>query len=528
MLNRHFVVLCSYFLVGNTFVLLTDASLGPLVTTKQGAVRGESVEVLGQQVDVFLGLPFAKPPVGDLRFKSPVTQIDSWQGERNGTFFRPSCVQNMAAQNIPGDSSEDCLYLNVYAPANVTSKPIPVLVWIYGGGLSSGSATIYDGTTLSAQGQIIVVTINYRLGAFGFLASDSSDVTGNAGMEDQQAALVWVKENVASFGGDPSMVTICGESSGGGAVSLHMLAPTSWNLFRRGISESGTMTGPATIRYSYGVDASIALSMQLGCENTTTKTWASILSCMRGKSSQDILAAQSAVYAAYQAQNLGMPFYVVAPSSFLPGDPLDLLSQGRFKKTDYLNGVNRNEYTLFMMPFAGKYFQVDTSGNAAMTMPVFNNLATLLLTSRTGIIASVPGPANTGMIQTAMYKYTDWRNASSGSQRLRQLIDLASDLFFNCPVPLLAKTWTSSANHAQGSKLFVYTFSKVSGIYPAWAGVPHGSEMIYLFGQPLVSSTATKEPDATGKPTGTVTFTDEDRNVSKQMIAMWSNFVKTG
>ena len=501
---------------------------GPLVTIRQGAVRGKSMEVLGEELDIFRGLPFAKPPLGDLRFKAPETKVDSWQGERDGTNFRPSCIQDMTDQHVPGQSSEDCLYLNVYTPTNATSKSLPVLFWIYGGSFRSGSATIYDGSALAVRGQVVVVTINYRLGAFGFLATGSSDVVGNAGLLDQQAALMWVQENIASFGGDPSMVTISGESAGAASVSLHLLSPGSEKLFRRAISESGSLTAPwAAVSHDRAMAGSLALSKQLGC-GEATQSWDYILRCLRGRTASDVLAAQKVVYGTYTIQNLGFPFSPVVALPFLPGKPYDLLRQGRFKKTEYLSGVNRNEYSLFLMRFAGKYLQVNAHGDATTNSTIFDEFTLKLVSSADGLTTTLPVKANTAMTQTAIFEYTDWMNETSGLQRVQQIIDMGSDLFFKCPVSLLAKTWTGSANRAQGTKLFVYTFSHVSGIYPPWAGVPHSGEIIFVFGAPLLTTSLPKTPDATGKPTGSLTFTDADRAVSSQVITMWTNFAKTG
>ncbi|MGN6176819.1 MAG: carboxylesterase/lipase family protein, partial [Streptosporangiaceae bacterium] len=216
---------------------------GPVVSTGDGAVRGTTVGTVGE----FLGIPYAAPPIGNLRWRPPAAAA-SWHGVRDATQFGPSCPQALTGNPLlpPGPISEDCLYLNVYAPA-VNSDDQggrPVLVWIHGGGLVQDGARDYDGSELAADG-VVVVTINYRLGALGFLAhpalaSRPGGAAGNYGLMDQQAALRWVQRNIARFGGDPDNVTIAGQSAGGLSVLAQMVSPGARGLFQRAIVESGT------------------------------------------------------------------------------------------------------------------------------------------------------------------------------------------------------------------------------------------------------------------------------------------------
>lgn len=204
-------------------------------------------------VDAFLGIPFAKPPLGDLRFAPPVP-ADPWKGKRDATQMPKACMQyisgafdkaNPATQIWINNTvmDEDCLYLNIWVPTESlgTGALFPVLVWIFGGGFFSGSASldVYDGRFLSAMESVIVVSMQYRLGPFGFLYIES-EVDGNMGLKDQQLALKWVQDNIKAFNGDPNQVTIFGESAGAVSVGLHYLAPTSRPLFKRMIMESSS------------------------------------------------------------------------------------------------------------------------------------------------------------------------------------------------------------------------------------------------------------------------------------------------
>ena len=216
----------------------------PQVKTDSGVVEGKEVGA----VHAFLGIPFAAPPVGELRWKPPAAPA-KWTDVRKATDFGAHCLQgdiygDMNFRGAPG--SEDCLFLNVWAPAKPSAPRLPVMVWIYGGGFAAGSTSEQrqDGTNLAQQG-VVVVSMNYRLGIFGFfvhpeLAKESGhNSAGNYGFLDQLAALKWVHENIAAFGGDPGNVTIFGESAGSFSVSAQMASPLSKGLFHKAIGESG-------------------------------------------------------------------------------------------------------------------------------------------------------------------------------------------------------------------------------------------------------------------------------------------------
>ena len=215
----------------------SDSATAPIVTIDGGAVRG----LAGTGVYEFLGLPYAAPPIGNLRWRPP-RPPENWRGVRDATQFGPSCPQPASAFP-PGPISEDCLYLNVYTPTLRPGDHRPALVWIHGGGLTQDAGRDYDPSELAADG-IVVVTINYRLGALGFLAHPALDSrpggpNGNYGLMDQQTALRWVQRNVRRFGGDPHNVTIAGQSAGGLSVLAQLASPGARGLFQRAIVQSG-------------------------------------------------------------------------------------------------------------------------------------------------------------------------------------------------------------------------------------------------------------------------------------------------
>jgi para-nitrobenzyl esterase len=222
----------------------SSAASNPAVSVRTGKLRGNVTPDGGA---AFKGIPFALPPTGKLRWHDPLP-AKPWSGVRDATAFGPACVQG---GSLGVDSSEDCLYLNVWTPQWPMKSPAAVMVWIYGGGNFAGSASdpTFNGQSLARHG-VLLVTVNYRLGVFGFLAlpelskESSHHVSGNYGLLDQILALQWVHDNIARFGGDPANVTIFGESAGSLDVNVLMASPLSKGLYRRVIGESGPVIDP--------------------------------------------------------------------------------------------------------------------------------------------------------------------------------------------------------------------------------------------------------------------------------------------
>nr|AJN91206.1 carboxylesterase [Cnaphalocrocis medinalis] len=239
------------------------------VSTSDGVLEGEVIQDDLVTYNSFKGIPYAAPPVDDLRFKPP-QPVQPWQGVRPAKELGSPCYQfDMMLNTVHG--SEDCLYLNVYSPDLRPDQPLPVMVWIHGGGFMSGSGNddLYGPEFLIRQG-VILVTFNYRLEVLGFLCLDSEEVPGNVGMKDQVAALKWVQKNIASFGGDPENVTIFGESAGGASVCGHLLSPMSKGLFKRAIAQSGATT--CALASPWGArEAAISLARKLGFYSEDSK-----------------------------------------------------------------------------------------------------------------------------------------------------------------------------------------------------------------------------------------------------------------
>jgi para-nitrobenzyl esterase len=235
--------------IGGT-ALPSAAAIRQPVKVEGGLVSGVAAD--DPSVTVFKGIPYAAPPVGSLRWRAPQAPA-AWKGVRKADQFSASCIQNIVPERKPwtyefmthGEISEDCLYLNIWTPAKSTVEKLPVFFWMYGGGNVEGSAAVpvYDGESLAKKG-LVVVTINYRLGVLGFLThpelTKETDTSGNYGVLDQVAALKWVRANIAAFGGDPSRVTIAGQSAGAGDAHILVASPLAKGLFARAIEESGS------------------------------------------------------------------------------------------------------------------------------------------------------------------------------------------------------------------------------------------------------------------------------------------------
>ncbi|GGS12728.1 carboxylic ester hydrolase [Streptomyces aureoverticillatus] len=309
-----------------------------LVRTDAGWVRGQ-VTREGRQ---FLGIPYAREPVGGLRWTEP-RPVEPWRGVREATEFGNRCVQTSSWD--PGyekpTHTEDCLDLNVYVPERRTGSGgdgrRPVMVWLHGGGLTAGAGEDIVPDRFARSTGTVVVTVNYRLGALGFLAGPELDgeasdgVSGNYGLLDQQAALRWVHANAGRFGGDPRRVTIAGESAGGRSVCTHLASPTGRGLFRSAVVESGAYDDCAGRERRRAAEDGAAFARKAGCPDPATA-----LACLRAKPAKDLLAAQA-----------GLDWGPVVGGSFLPVQPEQAFARGSAAGVPVLNGANTDEGTLF-------------------------------------------------------------------------------------------------------------------------------------------------------------------------------------
>jgi para-nitrobenzyl esterase len=445
--------------------------------TANGVLEG--VVSADGKVRTFKGIPYAAPPVGPLRWKAP-QPVASWTGVRRATEYGPRCMQApIYSDMIFHDSgpSEDCLYLNLWMPAAPAQARLPVMVWIYGGGFAAGATSEprQDGGNLSKKG-VLVVSMNYRLGIFGFfshpgLAKESGhDAAGNYGLLDQVAALKWVRDNIAVFGGDPDNVTIFGESAGSFSVSALMASPLSQGLFRRAIGESGAYFG-GTLRLLPRAETEKA-----AVEFAKASLGTDSIEALRTKPAAEILQAAAKPGSARFVPNID--------GYFLPESVNAIFAAGKQSHVPLLAGWNADEQS-FRAIFGKE--EVSLENYRARVRALYGDKAE-------GILKLYP--------------------AETSGQARRSAQDLAGDRFIGF------STWKWLEMQLKTGKAPVYryrfeqTLPLTADAAPdAEAAAPHASEIEFVF-QVLSSRKLPWRP--------------EDRKVSELMGSYWSNFAKTG
>ncbi|XP_023421784.1 carboxylesterase 1D-like isoform X2 [Cavia porcellus] len=471
--------------------------LPPVVDTVYGKVLGKyvSLEGFAQPVAVFLGVPFAKPPLGSLRF-APPQPVEPWHDVKNTTSYPPMCSQDAVEgkklselfkiinEKIPFTFAEDCLYLNIYTPANLTkNSSLPVMVWIHGGGLVLGGASIYDGLALSAHEKVVVVNIQYRLGIWGFLSTGDEHGHGNWGFLDQVAALRWVQDNIANFGGNPDSVTIFGESAGSTSVSVLVLSPLAKNLFHRAISESGVVFSLHIVRDNVKATAE-KIAATAGCETTTS---AVIIQCLRQKTEKELLeASQITPYS---------PMTTVVDGVLLPKAPEDILAEKNFSTVPYIVGINKQEFG-WLLPMI--------MGNSS-TEDILDQKTGMAFPGKFKRFLNISGD----MMTVAFEKYLGGTNDSTKKQE--RFKDLISDIVFGVPSVTIAR-----AHRDAGAPTYMYEFqyhpSFSSPLKPSSVMGDHGDEVFSVFGAPLLKGGAS----------------EEEINLSKMVMKFWANFARNG
>jgi para-nitrobenzyl esterase len=444
------------------------------------AVTGGRVEgVLAGGVVSFKGIPFAAPPMGELRWKAP-EPVKPWSGVKKADSFGAKCMQNVdRIFGGPPEMSEDCLYLNVWTPAKSSGDKLPVMVWIYGGGFFGGltGSPAYDGFNLAKKG-VVMVSIAYRVGVFGFLAHpelsrESGKGSGNYGLEDQIAGLKWVKQNIAAFGGDPSRVTIFGESAGGISVSMLAASPAAKGLFQRAISESGGSFAPPRYDDEGGQTVFALKVAEVHGENFLNQLGVKDIEAARALPAEAVQKAMG--------PPIGQGYWPVLDGNIIVGDQYELYQAGRFNDTSVLIGTNSDEGALF--------------SRGTVTPEQFESRIRKGYGARADTIL-------------AAYPHATDAEATRSMKNIFRESTFAWHTW----------AWARLQSQQGKGKVYLYYFDYHQPDEPE--GASHGTEMGYVFGHLDGTGAMLSHLKGPAKP--------EDIAVSELISSYWVNFAKTG
>ncbi|XP_064605654.1 acetylcholinesterase-like [Liolophura sinensis] len=466
--------------------------------TRYGTIRGSISVVYGKKaVEAYMGIPFARPPLGKLRFEPPEPPLPWGTSVLDALTLPPACPQptegiNYIAYHVPGfnSSSEDCLYLNIYLPTRRNSSPLPVMVFVHGGSYQNGMGAMLDGRMLALQ-DLVVVTFNYRLGPLGFLTSADDAMPGNYGMLDQVAALKWVRENIAFFGGDPASVTIDGHSAGGCCVGLHLLSPLSKGLFRKVIGQSGSPLAHWSVtRYQEGPDYFFkVVSASLGCAGNDTRV---VKKCLQNIPTDKF--EQFMLNEFEWTPSLVPQYRPIVDGYFLPDTPEKLIVSGELNADQYMTGATKDEGLIAAVPLV-TLFGVGKKST--------RRLLTLMNCFRGDL------PEVRGIVDSVLEEYTKWPYQPTAEKIKKQFAEIIGDYFITAPTHLLAQILS-----ARNVTVYMYNFEYRS-VFDQWDGVVHGAEIFYLSGFPL-----------TGHPS--IRYEENDRTMAEMLLTLWANYIKYG
>lgn len=485
----------------------------PLVQLEKGAVKGTVLKSsAGRDILAFMGIPFARPPVGKYRFKEP-KPVKPWQGVWDATKLPPKCIQydRYPVSEVVGE--EDCLYLNVYTPKlpGPGAPLLDVLVYIHGGGFMYGGSADW-GPELLLDRDVVLVTINYRVGVMGFLSTEDDVVPGNNGLKDQSLALRWLQGNVAAFGGNPNSVTLFGLSAGGASVHYHYLSPLSQGVFHRGWSMSGSALCPWT-QQEAALEKALRLAALVGCPSDPAAATAprDAVECLRYRPARAVVAATTGLQ-----DDDELPFSPFAPvvepagtpGAFLDSAPIEVIQAGAAHDLPWMTGITTEEGLYNAAEYLG---EVHASKLQELDREWLRKAPLLLDYNYTG----PADPAQRDALSAAVREHYFGERPLAGATK--EFIAMIGDRIFNAGVELAAREMAQA--NSEAVFLYEFGFRGSSSLSAALAkgdttdwGVSHADDTAYLLKWDLI-------------PTG---VTPTEQQLGKQLINFLVTFAKTG
>jgi para-nitrobenzyl esterase len=476
--------------------LAAERKLSPIVETNEGQVQG----LISNGVTKFLGIPYAAPPVGNLRWRPPVDHAP-WTNVLRTTRFAPICAQTttLGVFSGPPNKNQNCLYLNVFTPNLNPSALLPVIVYIHGGGNYDGETPGLDGSKLASQGKVVVVTMEYRLNLMGFLAHPALDneghLFGNYGILDQQAALKWVQLNIARFGGNEDNVTVGGQSSGAIDTMINLVSPRATGLFDRAICQSACLADYPLATKAAAETVGVAFAVAAGCGSGAGPA---VAKCLRNLSAAKIeeLAGTASAPSKFTISS------GIVDGQIVPDEPLTLLKSGRFNRVPLMNGSTKDEMNFFLaiteywsnrdnalrMPLTAEQYLDDV--NTSFVSPAYSD----------GTAAKV----------LALYPLTAFRSPQLAWDRVASDTRVCSvrrlDQILAPQIPVYTYEFSditapSYFPDMPGMKLEAYHTADIQYLFPLWHGGPRGIQQA---------------------------LNRQQRKLSGQMVSAWANFARAG
>jgi para-nitrobenzyl esterase len=470
---------CALFLLVCMGLATSQAHANPTVHLSDGDLIG----MTEGGVEQYRGIRYAQAPVGPLRWAAPkATPV--WSGQRDATQFGAACPQQITPFSDNLRNSEDCLFLNVYVPEGSSEAPRPVIVWIPGGGMVLGSARQYDASRLAQVTQSVVVTLNYRLGALGYLWTSGMAAENkghNFSLQDQQEAMRWVKRNIAGFNADPARITMAGQSVGSISGSYHLTSPQAAGLFDRAILASG-IAPPGLLSSAQAAAVGDAFAVKAGCAAGVEQ-----MDCLRGKSPEALVQVSPSYFDIAKGKGLGWSYFI--DGDVITGEVLPALSKGHFNKVPVMVGSTKDEGR----GFVPATYDLDGS---AMTQEEY-------VTAAQNFVGAAPQP----LLTDIMYPSSKLGGPTAAYSQL------LTDGWFACPAYELAQR---ASSHVP-----VYAYEFADRTAPAFfqdpflsSGAFHASDLLYWFQTPIAGAPLALNP--------------AQKRLSDEMMRFWGQFAASG